>query len=100
MGKPFSYTLSKNLRLERRSATRGTSTGTTATRRAPSARTTEVLVAVFGLLTLLEGVEAVGEGQHAVATQGIVDGILNVFGGDVAEDVFPLSQDVKDRNGQ
>ena len=74
---------------------RRTSTGATA-RRAEAAGSPTILVAVLGLLTLLEGVEAVGEGHHAVASQRIVVNILDVVTGDVAEDVLLLAQDVID----
>ena len=76
----------------------GSSTGAT-TRRTEAAWAPAICVAVLGLLTLLEGVEAVGEGEHAVASQRVVVNILDVVTGYVAEDVLLLSQDVIDRKG-
>ena len=77
---------------------RRTSTGATA-RRAEATRSPSILVAVLGLLALLEGVEAVGKGQHAIATQRVVVNILDVVASDVAEYVLLLPQDVIDRQG-
>ena len=57
-------------------------------------------VAVLGLLALLEGVEAIGEGHHTVTAQRVVEHVLDVVTRDVAEDVLPLSQDVIDRQRQ
>ena len=76
----------------------GSSTGAT-TRRAETARAPAICVTVLGLFTLLEGVEAVGESKHAVASQRVVVNILDVVTGYVAEDVLLLSQDVIDRKG-
>ena len=84
---------------EGRTTARGTS-ARTAARRAEAAGSPTILVAVLGLLTLLEGVELVGEGDHAVTAEGVVINILDVVTGDVAEDVLLLSQDVIDRDGQ
>ena len=69
-------------------------TGTTkATRTAPT-----VGIAILGLLALLEGVEAIGEGHHAVTAQGVIVDVLDVVARDVAEDVLALAQDVIDRD--
>ena len=70
-----------------------------ASARAEAAGFPTVLIAVLGLLTLLEGVELVGEGDQSVAAKGVVIHILDVVTGNVAEDVLLLSQDVIDRNG-
>ena len=72
----------------------GTSTPATAGTTAPT-----ISVAVLGLLALLEGVEAIGEGHHAVTAQGVVADVLDVVAGDVAVDVLALTQDVIDRDG-
>ena len=83
--------------LERTASARASS----ATRRSEATRAIpSVGVAVLGLLTLLEGVEAVGEGHHAVTAQGVIERVLDILTGDVAEDVLALAQDVIDRDGQ
>ena len=75
-------------------------TGTSARAAKATGATEAILVAVLGLLTLLEGVEAIGEGHHTVTAQRVVEHVLDVVTRDVAEDVLPLSQDVIDRDGQ
>ena len=80
--------------LEGGTSARTTSTGTSTARRAETAGTAEFIVAVLGLLTLLEGGEAVGERQHAVATEGVVHGILDVVGSDVAVNVLSSVEDI------
>ena len=84
----------------------GSEGGTTATRASATGRAEAsgtaptVGVAILGLLALLEGIETIGEGEHAVASQRVVDGILDVVGSDVAVNVLLLSQDVIDREGE
>ena len=63
-----------------------------------STRSTELIVAVLWLLTLSKGCEAIGEGEHSVASQRIVDGILNVACRLGAHDVLLLSKDVVNRD--
>ncbi len=71
-------------------------TGTTATWRW-STRSTELIVAALWLLTLSKGCEAIGEGEHSVASQRVVDGILDVACRLGAHDVLLLSKDVVNR---
>ena len=63
-----------------------------------STRSTELVVAVLWLLTLSKGCEAIGEGKHSVASQRIVDGILDVACRLGAHDVLLLSKDVVNRD--
>lgn len=59
-----------------------------------TARSTEFIVPVLRLLTLGEGGEAVGESEHSVTSQRVVDSILDIACGLSSHNVFLLAQDV------
>ena len=74
-----------------------TAAGTSAATWRWSTRSTELIVAALWLLTLSKGCEAIGEGEHSVASQRVVDGILDVACGLCAHDILLLSKDVVNR---
>ena len=72
-------------------------TATTGRWTARTTRATELVVFALRLLPLGKGGEAVGEGEHAIASQRVVDGVLDVACRLGAADVLLLAQDVVDR---